>query len=198
MIKKKYLALVLARKGSRRLKNKNILKLGSKPLISWTLSNLKKIRYLFVDILVSSDSDVVKKISKDAGLLFVKRPNNLAKSRTSSESSAIHSINYYQKKYNQIKYVILFQPTSPFRKNSTIKKVLKLSVKNPSKQIVTVNNKSSKPNGLIYLTPVKTLKKFKSFSNKNFLPLITKSKEETIDIDTRYDFKIAKKFIDEG
>ena len=50
MIKKNYLALVLARKGSRRLKNKNVLKLGSKPLISWTLDNLKKISNLSVHI----------------------------------------------------------------------------------------------------------------------------------------------------
>ena len=60
MIKKNYLALVLARKGSRRLKNKNVLKLGSKPLISWTLDNLKKISHLFDDILVSSDSNIIK------------------------------------------------------------------------------------------------------------------------------------------
>ena len=199
MIKKKnYLALVLARKGSRRLKNKNILKLGSKPLISWTLYNLKKIQYLFDNILVSSDSDEIKKITKKNSLLFLKRPTYLAKSKTSSESSALHAINYYQKKYNQIKYVILFQPTSPFRKNSTIKKILKLSLKHPNKQIVSVNNKTSRPNGLIYLTPIKTLKKYKSFSYKNFLPLITKSRKETLDIDTSYDFKIAKKYINEG
>ena len=197
MKKKKYLALVLARKGSRRLKNKNILKLGSKPLISWTLYNLKKIQYLFDNILVSSDSDEIKKITKKNSLLFLKRPTYLSKSKTSSESSALHAINYYQKKYNQIKYVILFQPTSPFRKNSTIKKILKLSLKHPNKQIVSVNNKTSRPNGLIYLTPLKTLKKYKSFSYKNFLPLITKSRKETLDIDTRYDFKIAKKYINE-
>ena len=45
--KNKYLALVLARKGSKRLKNKNILKLGKKQLILRTLENLKKIEYLF-------------------------------------------------------------------------------------------------------------------------------------------------------
>ena len=165
------MALVLARKGSRRLKNKNILKLGTKPLISWTLDNLKKTQFLFDNILISSDSDVIKKITKKKNLLFLKRPAYLAKSKTSSESSALHAINFYQKKYNQVKYVILFQPTSPFRKNSTIKKILKLSLKHPNKQIVTVNSKISKPNGLIYLTPIKALKKYNSFSYKKFLPL---------------------------
>ena len=198
MIKKKYLALVLARKGSRRLKNKNVLKLGSKPLISWTLDNLKKISNLFDDILVSSDSNIIKQITKKSGLLFLKRPDYLAKSKTTSESSAIHAVNFYQKKYHEIEYVILFQPTSPLRKNSTIKKVLNLSSRYPNKQIVSINDQSSKPNGLIYLTPVKILKKHRSFSYKNFVPLITKSKKEAIDIDTSYDLKIAKKHINEN
>mgnify|MGYP001455266624 FL=1 len=107
MIKKNYLALVLARKGSRRLKNKNVLKLGSKPLISWTLDNLKKISHLFDDILVSSDSNIIKQITKKSGLLFLKRPDYLAKSKTTSESSAIHAVNFYQRKYHEIKYIIL-------------------------------------------------------------------------------------------
>ena len=98
MKNRKYLALVLARKGSRRLKNKNILKLGTKPLISWTLDNLKKTQFLFDNILISSDSDVIKKITKKKNLLFLKRPAYLAKSKTSSESSALHAINFYQKK----------------------------------------------------------------------------------------------------
>ena len=41
-MKKKILALVLAKKNSKRLKNKNIYKLGNKPLITWTFDTLKK------------------------------------------------------------------------------------------------------------------------------------------------------------
>ena len=68
--KSEYLALILARKGSKRLKNKNILKLNKKPLILWTLDNLKKIKHLFNDILVSSDSNTIQKISKQINVLF--------------------------------------------------------------------------------------------------------------------------------
>ena len=41
-MKKKILALVLARKGSLRLKNKNNLKLHNKPLIQWTFDKLNE------------------------------------------------------------------------------------------------------------------------------------------------------------
>ena len=51
----KILALIPARGGSKRLPNKNILPLGGKPLISWTIDAVKGTPEI-VDILVSTDS----------------------------------------------------------------------------------------------------------------------------------------------
>ena len=193
--KKKYLALILARRGSKRLKNKNILKLGKKRLISRTLENLIKIKYLFNDILVSSDSKIVEKISKQKKVIFIKRPKYLAYGNVSSEAATIHAIKFYNKKFEPVDYVVLFQVTSPFRKNSTVKKAIKLSKKCSNKQVVAVNKKNLKPNGVIYLTPVKLLQKFNSFSYKNFVPLIISSKKESLDIDYKKDFLKAEKFL---
>ena len=194
--RKKYLALILARKNSKRLKNKNIKVLGKKPLIVITLDNLIRIRSLFEDIIVSSDSKIVEKYTKQRKVIFIKRPANLALSRTSSEKSAIHSIKRYEKKFSKIDYIILFQATSPFRKNSTIKKIIDLSKKYPNDQIVTVSDSiTKKPNGVLYLTPKDTLFKKKNFSCKNFKPYLIKSKKESLDINTYEDFKIAKKMI---
>jgi CMP-N-acetylneuraminic acid synthetase len=193
--KSEYLALILARQGSKRLKNKNILKLNKKPLILWTLDNLKKIKLLFTNILVSSDSSTIQKISKKTNVLFLKRPNYLSHGKVTSEAAALHAINFYKKKYRFIKYVILFQVTSPFRKNSTIKKAINLSKKFPNKQIVSVNKKNLEPNGVIYITPVSLLKKFKCFSHRDFIPLIINSKTESLDIDYKTDFLKAKKYI---
>ncbi len=192
--KKKYLALILARKGSRRLKNKNILKLGKKKLITITLENLTKIKYLFDNILVSSDSNIVRKISENMNILFLKRPKYLAHGKISSEAATLHAINFYKKNYGYVDYVALFQVTSPFRKNSTIKKAIKLSKKFPNKQIVGVNKKNLKPNGTIYISPIQKLNKFCSFSYKNFMPLTINSKKESLDIDYKKDFLQAKKY----
>tara|TARA_B100001057_G_C22694371_1_gene889090 strand:- start:136 stop:747 length:612 start_codon:yes stop_codon:yes gene_type:complete len=194
--RKKYLALILVRKNSKRLKNKNIKVLGKKPLTVITLDNLIKIRYLFEDIIVSSDSKIVEKYTKQRKVTFIKRPTNLALSRTSSEKSAIHSIKRYEKEFSKIDYIILFQVTSPFRKNSTIKEIIDLSKKYPNDQIVTVSDRiTKKPNGVLYLTPRDTLFKKKNFSCKKFRPYLIKSKKESLDIDTYDDFKIAKKMI---
>ena len=194
--KKKYLALILARKNSKRLKNKNIKILGKKPLIIITLDNLIKIKYLFHDIVVSSDSEVIEKYAKKKNVTFIKRPKKLAASNTSSEKSAIHSIKKYENKFSKVDYIILFQVTSPFRKNSSIKKMINLSKKYPKDQIVSISDKTKqKPNGVLYLTPKKKLFKTENFSCKNFRPYLIKSKKETLDIDTYSDFKIAKKII---
>jgi CMP-N,N'-diacetyllegionaminic acid synthase len=194
MFPSKYLALVLARKGSKRLKNKNILKLGGNSLTSITLKKLQKVSHLFSDILVSSDCPRIKKITKDHNLLFLQRPKKLSGDKISSEKSALHALNYYIKNYKKIDYIALFQVTSPLRKNSTIYKAIKLSKKCPDKQIVAVNKKTLKPNGVIYITPNCFLTKKYSFSEKKFVPLKIQSKKESLDIDTVKDFRLAKKY----
>ena len=53
--------------------------------------------------------------------LNFKRPKNLATAKVSSAKSAIHAVNYYTKRYGKIDYVVLFQPTSPFRTKRSLK-----------------------------------------------------------------------------
>ena len=42
----KILALIIARKNSKGLKNKNILKLGGQPIINWTMESAIKSKYI--------------------------------------------------------------------------------------------------------------------------------------------------------
>ena len=63
MRKRNILAIIPARKGSKRLKNKNELILDGKPLFLWTLELAIKSN-LFNDIYVSTDSKKIFGISK--------------------------------------------------------------------------------------------------------------------------------------
>ena len=101
-MKKKYLALVLARKNSLRLKNKNILKLGKFPLVIHSFKQIVKAKSLFVDVLVSSDSLKIKKYTLRYGFKYLKRPKNLSTKNSTSEAAAIHAANYYKKNFGNL------------------------------------------------------------------------------------------------
>jgi len=198
---KKILALVLARKNSKRLKNKNIINLAGKPLISWTFDTLskKKIRRLFVDILVSTDSKKIKNLSKKYKFLSPwLRPKRLSNKSTTSESSAIHALNWYEKNFYKVDGVFLFQPTSPFRSQKNITFAVNKFTKT-NKQVVSVCSKKTYKfnindiNGSLYLTPNNVLKKFKNFSKNGFTKIKMSRPSDNIDIDTIKDLKIAKK-----
>ena len=66
----KVLVIIPARKGSKRLKRKNILKLNKKPLVQITIEFAKKLKNTF-DIIVSTDDPKIIKISRK---LNVKAP----------------------------------------------------------------------------------------------------------------------------
>jgi CMP-N,N'-diacetyllegionaminic acid synthase len=200
----KILALVLARKGSTRLKNKNILKIKNKPLIQWTFEKLykKKIRKLFTDVLVSTDSQKIINLSKKYKFLSPwKRPQKLSSNSCLSETSALHALKWYEKNIQKVDGVFLFQPTSPFRIDNKIFLAIKIFLKY-NKQVVSVASKKTYKfnknsiNGSIYLSPVYILKKFKNFAKKGFIPLKMSSYLENIDIDTKDDLDLANKLLE--
>ena len=202
-MKKKILALVLARRGSLRLKNKNNLKLHSKPLIQWTFDKLneKKIRKLFVNVLVSTNSLKIKNISKQYKFLSPwLRPKKLCTKSSTSESAALHALNWYESNIEKIDGLFLFQPTSPFRNNKKIISAVKIFLKT-SKQVVSVCAKKTSKfkknniNGSLYLTPVNIIKEKKTFSENGYVKIKMFSELENIDIDTKDDLKRAYKMI---
>ena len=110
---KKILAIIPARGGSKRLPNKNILPLGSKPLIAWSIESTKESKYID-NIIVSTDSQTIYDVAKEYGAStpFI-RPAELAQDDTRSIDVVIHALEYY--KDEMYDYVILLQPTSPLR-----------------------------------------------------------------------------------
>ena len=64
--KNKTIAIITARGGSKRIKNKNIISFFGKPMISYSINCAKKSK-LFSEIFVSTDSKKIKKISLKYG-----------------------------------------------------------------------------------------------------------------------------------
>ena len=134
----KNLIIIPARKGSKRLKNKNFLKLNGKTLLEHTIEFAKTVNSSD-SIIVSTDSDKLKKISKAAGVLCPwLRPKSISSDDSTSSSVAIHALKWFEKKYKiSIDNVVLMQPTSPFRKRRTYINCLNLLKNYPNYSIVT-------------------------------------------------------------
>ena len=123
----KNLIIIPARKGSKRIKNKNLLKVSNKPLISWTIDYAKKLGKKKYEIVVSSDCDKIRKICKKEKIFFLKRPKKISGDFTSMDEVIFHAFNELKQKF---KYIILLQPTSPLKKLNLVNKSIKILNKN--------------------------------------------------------------------
>lgn len=193
----KILAVIIARANSTRLKNKNLRKIKKKTLVEITINFVKKIK-MIDDVILSSDSKKINLIAKKKKIKVVKkRPHYLSKKNTPSAHTVIHALKFYEKKYQLIDAIALFQPTSPFREikfiNKCLKKFLKLKKNVVSSSKIEKNNFKGKPNGSIYLIFKKDLLRFKSFNNKNTLKVYSNDLPQSIDIDNYSDLIKARK-----
>ncbi|MBI5324141.1 MAG: acylneuraminate cytidylyltransferase family protein [Ignavibacteriae bacterium] len=126
----KILGLITARGGSKGIPWKNIVDLGGKPLIAWTIeASLKS--DLIDRTIVTTDSGEIAEISKKYGAdVPFMRPPELALDESSSYDAIFHALDWL-KENEKIEYdiICLLQPTSPFRDylqiNDAIEKFLK-------------------------------------------------------------------------
>jgi len=120
LMQNKIIALIPARKGSERIKDKNIVKLHNLSLIAHTIIAAKKTN-LFSKIIVSTNSLKYAKIAKKYGaeVPFL-RPNNISTSHSNDYEWVNYTIKNLRKKGLIFSHFFILRPTSPFRTASTI------------------------------------------------------------------------------
>ena len=120
------LIVIPARAGSKGIKNKNTVMIGTKPLITWTIESCVNINENY-EVIVSSDMDEVKKIAKNFKInCEYIRPINVSKDDTSMYETVIDLINWYEDiKDDTVEKIILLQPTNPLRLREDVNKIIK-------------------------------------------------------------------------
>ena len=88
--KKKILGLVLARKNSKGLKNKNIKKIKGKEIFFWPLNSLKKSKYIDIYTISTDSKTILRRSIKNKIPIYFERPSSLAKDNTPSYKPIIH------------------------------------------------------------------------------------------------------------
>ena len=138
---KNVLAIIPARGGSKRLPNKNILDIGGKPMISWTIEASLKSKYID-QVYVSSEDENIIQISTNSGSKIIKRPEILANDEASTLSVLNHAISKID---TQFEYIILLQPTSPLRNHVHIDEALELIIKEKANAVISVCKTNHSP-----------------------------------------------------
>ena len=222
------LAIITARKNSKRLKNKNKILLKKKKLIEHTFLAATKSKQFDGILLTTDDKDLIKLSRKYNILAPWVRPKLLSTDSTPSYKAVIHAYNWFEKEVNKVDGIFVLQPTSPFRKINTIKNMIKIFKKNQKQSVISVSKSDEHPewmikiknnkmmpylskefnstkrsqslrklyklNGIGYLLSPSILKKEKTLTPKNSIPYIVSSKIESLDIDDKEDYIVAKKF----
>jgi CMP-N-acetylneuraminic acid synthetase len=140
------LGLICVRGNSKGVKNKNIKNFCGKPLIYWTIDQLKKIKKIN-RIIVSTDSEKIALIAKKFGaeILFM-RPKELAKSNSPEWEVWKHAINFLKKEEKVLPNMILNLPvTSPCRNLKDINKGIKFFFKNKFELVTAVRTSERNP-----------------------------------------------------
>lgn len=223
---KKILAFIPARGGSKGIKNKNIIPLCGKPLISYTIEAAKK--SMFIDtVIVSTDSEKIAEVAKayGAGVPFM-RPPELASDTATTLQAVIHGINTLNSLGEFYDTLILLQPTQPLRDSDDIDNAIEVFFKE-EKGLVSVSEVEDHPILIRTIGSDGNLKKLldcnstcrrqdmpryyrvngciyindirKIDENTSFNDNVTPfvmSKEHSVDIDEIKDLKIAEYYID--
>ena len=181
-------SFIPARKGSKRIPNKNIKKLNGIPLINYTINHCLKSKFINKTFVSSNDNKLLNLI-KGKSIYKIKRPNILSGDTSSTEGAVLHFITYLNKeKITLPDLIVLLQCTSPKRHANDIDNAINIFKKKKYDSLFTAcSNKNL----------------FWKFNNKKYLPInynfkkrLTEQrmKEQYVENGSFYIFK-TKKFI---
>ena len=127
----KVVALIPARKGSKRVSQKNVREVLGQPLVVFSLKAAKICKDI-EKIFVSTDDPIVSKISKKFGIEVLQRPSELATDSASTFEVIKHSYQIIKNDYKiSPEFLILLQPTSPLRAMNFISRGLSQIIEDP-------------------------------------------------------------------
>lgn len=147
---KNCICIIPARGGSKRLKNKNILKFKKKHLISHTIENAIKAN-IFDVIVVSSDSKKILNIcSKYKNIIIHKRSKKLSDDKAKVNEVCLEVLKYFKLKNFFFNFTCCLYATAPLRKAEDIKKSYKLIKESKNDFVIAVSEYNLPPHQALF------------------------------------------------
>ena len=220
------LGLIPARAGSKSIPKKNLVDLGGRPLIAWTIESA--VNSSLSKVIVSTDSIEIAATCKSLGAeVPFMRPEKISKDDSLSIDVVIHALDTLEEDFDS---VMLLQPTSPFRSVSDINNAIQLLAEADSvisveavegmhparmkfintdgylvdplfaEEVENMPRQQLSPlyirNGAIYLTKIDSIRQ-RTFKGAKSRALIMPS-SRSINIDSEFDLQIARALLAGG
>ena len=134
------LAVIPARGGSKGVARKNIRSIGGKPLIAYTIEIANAIQHMLYRAVVSTDDPEIESVARRYGgdVPFL-RPAELSGDRVPTLPVLQHAVNFVEEQgQTTIDWVLLLQPTTPFRSIEDIDATLALAQQGGCDSIISV------------------------------------------------------------
>lgn len=120
------LVVIPARGGSKGIPRKNLLTVGGKPLLAWTIAQALEARaedpHLIVA--VSTEDEEIAQVAAAHGARIIDRPAELAIDTAPTEPTVLHAMDVLEAEGTALDAVLLLQATSPVRRRDTIPRAL--------------------------------------------------------------------------
>jgi N-acylneuraminate cytidylyltransferase/CMP-N,N'-diacetyllegionaminic acid synthase len=181
----KIYALIPARKGSKRLPQKNVRSLNGKLLVEYAIIEAMKSKYI-TEVFITTDDPVVIRLANKYKIKYRQRPNILCEDNTSMQD-VINDFMMWIPYDRQPDAWVLLQPTSPLRKVEDIDKCIEVFNTDKFDSVISLKEISPNtyyPNGAVYV--------FKNNIYSDNMGFVLMLKKNSIDIDTIDDFDLAK------
>ncbi len=130
----KVVAMIPARLGSTRVKNKNLRLINKKPLIQYVIDSVKRSKHLN-EIFINSEASIFKEIAEKNKINFYQRDPKLSTDTATNDDFAMDFI-------NNINCDILIQilPTSPFISTDEIDRFVEQMISNKFDTQISISN----------------------------------------------------------
>ncbi len=120
------LAIIPARAGSKRIKNKNKKEFCGKPLVTYIIETALNSKLLTEIVVNSDDEDILSIASKYRDIRTMKRPAEISKDDSKAIDYVYQTINVLKQEGSVFDMVVILQPTSPLTSFMDIDNTIKL------------------------------------------------------------------------
>ena len=198
-MKPKTIAIIPARKNSKRLPGKNRKFLNGEPLLQYTIDVALKCKFIEHIIFISDDTLLLFEMEQqyDHKIWYVPEPPEIAQ----DDSQAWEIVKYviercFGTSHDKNMHIIYLQPTSPLRSYSDLLLAWDMyqRLNEPITSIVYIDHWNYKLNGAIYISPYYKIIGAKTLW-KNVWHFYKMPQSRSVNIDTQEDWDLAEKYL---